>query len=129
MNLLNEMRKLSQLNSCLYYSLKERPISPTPGPIGHPTANISSMPSSSPNQNNGSPMGTMPPCPGGAAGMPQQQTPLMNSQGVQPAVFRPAQTQVYFTTKSNLLKCNLSLFCFFVFWLSRSRNSAPCLQV
>lgn len=47
-------------------------------------------------------MGTMPPCPGGAAGMPQQQTPMMNSQGVQPAVFRPAQAQVCSTSKSNL---------------------------
>jgi len=52
------------------------------------------MPSSSPNQNNGSPMGTIAPCPGGATGIPQQQTPMMNSQGVQPAVFRPAQAQV-----------------------------------
>jgi len=75
------------------YSLKERPISPTPGPIGHPTANISSMPSSSPNQNNGSPMGPMPPCPGGTSGMPQQQTTMINAQGVQPQ-FRPTQTPV-----------------------------------
>jgi hypothetical protein len=47
-------------------------------------------------------MGTMPPCPGGAAGMPQQQTPMMNSQGVPPAVFRPAQAQVCATSKSEL---------------------------
>ena len=77
------------------FSLKERPISPTPGPIGHQTPNLSSIPSSSPNQNIGSPMNIQP-CPGGTAGLPQQQPPMINSQGVQPPVgnvnvFRPNQ--------------------------------------
>jgi hypothetical protein len=35
----------------------------------------------------------MPPCPGGTSGMPQQQTTMINAQGVQPP-FRPTQTQV-----------------------------------
>ena len=39
-------------------------------------------------------MGPMQPCPGGTSGMPPQQTTMINAQGVQPAVFRPTQTQV-----------------------------------
>jgi hypothetical protein len=58
-------------------------------------------------------MGALAPCPGGATGMPQQQAPMMNSQGVQPAVFRPTQTQVCFRSKLKFLTVVLSLVGWF----------------
>ncbi|KAJ9601081.1 hypothetical protein L9F63_000816, partial [Diploptera punctata] len=94
-NYAKDPRHLVLLKGYSQHELEGRPISPTPGPIGHQTTNLSSIPSSSPNQNIGSPM-NMQPCTGATAGMPQQQPSMINTQGVQQSVgnvnvFRPNQ--------------------------------------
>lgn len=77
------------------------PISPTPEITGQPIANNSSMLSSSPSQNNEVL------CPGGAAGVPQQQTPMMNLQGIQPMIFTLARRQGTFRNKIPNSQLNL----------------------
>jgi hypothetical protein len=44
--------------------------------------------------------------------MPQQQTTMINAQGVQPPVFRPAQTQVCAISELDFSNCKLDLFVY-----------------